>query len=90
WAGDAFKPVYSGKIGTEGLKISVPINKTLNSVSGDYLIATVYRPGHEQTSQLPKRAIGVAWYENPQTSIKHQIKLTLEHPEISNGAKGTD
>ncbi|MCS5711325.1 alpha-2-macroglobulin family protein [Candidatus Berkiella aquae] len=87
WAGDSFKPVYTGKIGTDGLKISVPVNKTLNSVSGDYLIATVYRPGDEQTSQLPKRAIGVAWFENPQTSKKHQIKLILEHPEVSNGAK---
>jgi len=86
-AGNTFKPVHSGKIGNEGLTLELPIHKSLTANAGNYLLATVYRKADEQSSQLPKRAIGVAWVENHQTLQKHKITLDLKHPEVVNGGK---
>ena len=86
-AGNAFKPVHTGKIGEDGLTLELPIHKSLTDNAGNYLLATVYRRADEKTSQLPKRAIGVTWVENQQTLKKHNIGLDLTHPNIVNGGK---
>lgn len=86
-AGNTFKPIHNGKIGEEGLTLELPIDKAHLANAGNYLLATVYRQADEQTSQLPKRAIGVTWVENYQTLKKHKIALELTHPESVNGGK---
>ncbi len=86
WAGETFQAVHTGKIGQEGLTLEIPIKK--DQSPGNYLLATVYRPSDVTTSQMPGRAIGVAWLEHKQTQEKHKIDVNLEHPEIvKSGAK---
>lgn len=86
-AGDTFKPIHTGKIGEEGITLDLPIQKALTESAGNYLIATVFRPGDEKTAQMPKRAIGITWIENKQTLKKHKIALELTHPEVVNVGK---
>ncbi len=86
WAGETFQAVHTGKIGQEGLTLEIPIKK--DQSHGNYLLATVYKPSDVNSSQMPGRAIGVAWLEHKQMAVKHKIDVTLEHPEIvKSGAK---
>lgn len=86
-AGNSFKPIYSGKIGEQGITLDLPIQKALTESAGNYLLATVFRPGDEKTAQMPKRAIGITWVENKQSLKKHKIALELTHPDVVNVGK---
>lgn len=90
WAGDTFKPIHTGKIGPKGITLELPIPKAISATPGNYLIATVYRGSDEKSSQMPKRAIGVAWMPNAQFKQKHEIEVSLEHPAVVNSAKEVD
>ncbi|MGE4349521.1 MAG: alpha-2-macroglobulin [Candidatus Berkiella sp.] len=90
WAGDNFKPIHTGKIGSKGINLELSIPKALRATPGNYLIATVYRGSDDQSSQMPKRAIGVSWVPNKQFKEKHEIELSLEHPTVVNSTKTVD
>ncbi len=78
-AGQTFKPIYTGKIGTEGITLSLPALKDL-SEPGAYLIGTVYRPADIKKSQMPTRAIGVHWFNNEKSMTEHKIDFAVESP----------
>ncbi len=80
WAGDTLTPAYQGKIGTEAITLDIP-NNQLTKTSGEYLIASVYSAQDDAAEQMPKRALGIAWFENKQTAQKHQIEFSVEHPQ---------
>lgn len=79
-AGENFTPILNGKIGMEGLTMDLPA--TLNQAeSGQYIIATVFRPADVKTSQMPSRAVGVAWFQNEKSLLSHMIDLKIEAPK---------
>lgn len=78
-ANTTLRTVYSGKIGKEGINLDIPI-KDMKMKSGSYFIATVFRGSDEKTSQMPGRAIGVAWLENIQAAHTQKVDLSLDVP----------
>jgi uncharacterized protein YfaS (alpha-2-macroglobulin family) len=80
-ASTTLRTVYTGKIGKEGFNLDIPI-KEMKMKSGSYFIATVFRGSDEKTSQMPGRAIGVAWLENTKAVQTHKIDLSLDAPSV--------
>lgn len=79
-AGQTFTPIHTGKITEAGLTLELAIPPAQRSQIGNYLLATVFRPADEKTSQMPKRAIGVTWFENKAVLQAHKLDFTLNHP----------
>lgn len=79
WAGEQLTPVHQTKIGTERIKLEIPLSG-LSAASNNYLVATVYRPANNKNANMPGRAIGVIWFNDEIALLKNKIDLHLDTP----------
>ena len=64
-------------IGAEGGEVEIPITKEWGP--GSYVTATLFRPGTDQQSRMPMRAIGITWLKvDPGT---RKLDVALDVPE---------
>ncbi len=64
-------------IGAEGGEVEIPV--TAEWGSGSYVTATLFRPGADQESRMPMRAIGITWLKVDPADRK--LDVSLDVPE---------
>ena len=64
-------------IGAEGGEVEIPITKEWGP--GSYVTATLFRPGTDQESRMPMRAIGITWLKVDPADRK--LNVALDVPE---------
>ena len=64
-------------IGAEGGEIDIPVTQEWGP--GSYVTATLFRPGSDQESRMPMRAIGITWLKVDPADRK--LNLSLDLPE---------
>lgn len=64
-------------IGAEGGEVEIPITEEWGS--GSYVTATLFRPGSDQESRMPMRAIGITWLKVDPAERK--LDIALDMPE---------
>ncbi|TRL37075.1 alpha-2-macroglobulin family protein [Rhizobium straminoryzae] len=69
--------VQNVSIGETGGEVDIPVTEAFGA--GAYVTATLYRPGNDQESRMPMRAIGITWLKvDPQT---RDLAVTLSAPD---------
>ncbi|OJV93876.1 MAG: hypothetical protein BGO43_09500 [Gammaproteobacteria bacterium 39-13] len=79
-AGNNFKPIHNSKVEKGNNSLEIELEKN-GATSGDYVLATVFRPGNPKISVMPSRAIGVAWFNSSNTS-GDKIDVAIKTPEV--------
>jgi alpha-2-macroglobulin len=64
-------------IGAEGGEVEIPVTEAWGP--GSYVTATLFRPGSDQQSRMPMRAIGITWLKVDPAERK--LNVALDVPE---------
>lgn len=67
----------TAEIGAEGGEVDIPVTEAWGP--GSYITATLFRPGSDQESRMPMRAIGVTWLKVDPADRK--LDVSLDVPE---------
>ncbi|WP_242220133.1 alpha-2-macroglobulin family protein [Shinella zoogloeoides] len=67
----------TASIGAEGGEVEIPVTEAWGS--GSYVTATLFRPGSDQESRMPMRAIGITWLKVDPADRK--LDIALDVPE---------
>ncbi|UPA26172.1 alpha-2-macroglobulin family protein [Shinella oryzae] len=67
----------TAEIGAEGGEVDIPVTEAWGA--GSYITATLFRPGSDQESRMPMRAIGVTWLKVDPADRK--LDVSLDVPE---------
>ena len=67
----------TASIGAEGGEVEIPVTEAWGS--GSYVTATLFRPGADQESRMPMRAIGITWLKVDPADRK--LDIALDVPE---------
>ncbi|MCF3640362.1 alpha-2-macroglobulin family protein [Rhizobium sp. TRM95111] len=69
--------VQSASIGATGGEVEIPVTEAWGA--GSYVTATLFRPGDQQESRMPMRAIGITWLKVDPAERK--LDIALDAPE---------
>ncbi len=66
----------TASIAAAGGEIAIPVTKDWGA--GAYVTATLFRPGNDQESRMPMRAVGITWL--PVDPAENKLAITLSPP----------